>query len=52
MSVAAATLIRRDLKQHWSRLVTLGILTLLAVAVASLVMITVTGYNSSFDRHV
>ena len=46
VSVATAILIRRNLKRHWGRLVTLGILTLLAAAVANLAMIVATGYNS------
>ena len=50
VSVATAILIRRNLKRHWGRLVTLGILTLLAAAVANLAMIVATGYNSNFDR--
>lgn len=50
VSVATAILIRRNLKRHWGRLVTLGILTLLATAVANLAMIVATGYNSNFDR--
>ena len=35
VSVATAILIRRNLKRHWGRLVTLGILTMLAAAVAN-----------------
>lgn len=50
VSVATAILIRRNLKRHWGRLVTLGILTLLAAAVANLAMIVATDYNPNFDR--
>ena len=50
VSVATAILIRRNLKRHWGRLATLGILTLLAAAVANLALIVATDYNSNFDR--
>ena len=50
MSVATAILIRRNLKRHWGRLVTLGILTLLAAAVANLALVVATEYNPNFDR--
>ena len=50
VSVATAILIRRNLKRHWGRLVTLGILTLLAAAVANLALIVATDYNPNFDH--
>ena len=50
VSVATAILIRRNLKRHWGRLATLGILTLLAAAVANLALIVATDYNPNFDR--
>ncbi len=50
VSVAIAILIRRNLKRHWGRLATLGILTLLAAAVANLALIVATDYNSNFER--
>ena len=50
VSVATAILIRRNLKRHWGRLATLGILTLLAATVANLALIVATDYNPNFDR--
>ncbi len=50
VSVATAILIRRNLKRHWGRLITLGILTLLAAAVVNLALIVTTDFNSNFDR--